>query len=58
MGGWADPKQALIVGVFFLLLFTLVTGPRRSLILKPSDTRVYEAMVVGVGGRKSQSAAK
>ena len=26
----------------FLFLFTLVTGPRRSLDLKLSDTRVYE----------------
>jgi len=28
--------------IFFLLLFTLVTGPGRSLSLKLSDTRVYE----------------
>ena len=27
---------------FLLLFFTLVTGPRRSLSLKLSDTRVYE----------------
>ena len=27
--------------LFFFLFFTLVTGPRRSLILKLSDTRVY-----------------
>ena len=26
----------------FFVFFTLVTGPRRSLRLKPSDTRVYE----------------
>jgi len=26
----------------FLFFFTLVTGPRRSLSLKPSDTGVYE----------------
>jgi len=29
-------------GVFFFFFFTLVTGPRRSLRLKLSDTRVYE----------------
>jgi len=33
-GGWWD------AGGFFL--FTLVTGPRRSLSLRLSDTRVYE----------------
>ena len=29
----------------FFLLFTLVTGPRRSLRLKLSDTRVYEPQI-------------
>ena len=29
----------------FLFFFTLVTGPRRSLILKLSDTRVYEPQI-------------
>jgi len=28
--------------IFFLFFFTLVTGPRRSLSLKLSDTQVYE----------------
>ena len=40
LGGWG-------LGFFF---FTLVTGPRRSLSLKLSDTRVYEPQF-GVGGR-------
>jgi len=31
--------------VFFFFFFTLVTGPRRSLRLKRSDTRVYEPHV-------------
>jgi len=30
---------------FFFLLFPLVTGPRRSLSLKLSDTRVYEPQI-------------
>jgi len=29
-------------GSFFFFFFTLVTGPRRSLSLKLSDTKVYE----------------
>ena len=29
----------------FLFFFTLVTGPRRSLSLKLSDTRVYEPQI-------------
>ena len=31
----------------FFFFFTLVTGPRRSLSLKLSDTRVYEDEVQG-----------
>ena len=34
-------QEAMAFRVFFFL-FTLVTGPRRSLSLKLSDTRVYE----------------
>ena len=30
---------------FFFFLFTLVTGPRRSLSLKLSDTSVYEPQI-------------
>ena len=30
---------------FFFFFFTLVTGPRRSLSLKLSDTRVYEPQI-------------
>jgi len=33
---WHDPREA------FFFFFTLVTGPRRSLSLNLSDTRVYE----------------
>ena len=32
---------------FFFFFFTLVTGPRRSLGLKSSDTRVYEPQIRG-----------
>ena len=32
-------------GVFFFFFFTLVTGPRRSLSLKLSDTRDYEPQI-------------
>jgi len=31
--------------LFFFFFFTLVTGPRRSLSLKLSDTRVYEPQI-------------
>ena len=31
--------------IFFFFFFTLVTGPRRSLSLKLSDTRVYEPQI-------------
>ena len=34
--------QSYDLWVFFFFFFTLVTGPRRSLRLKLSDTRVYE----------------
>ena len=33
------------VRIFFFFFFTLVTGPRRSLSLKLSDTRVYEPQI-------------
>ena len=32
----------------FFFFITLVTGPRRSLILKLSDTRVYEPQKLGI----------
>ena len=32
----------LLLSTHFFFFFTLVTGPRRSLSLKLSDTRVYE----------------
>jgi len=35
------PWMAVVLAVFF----TLVTGPRRSLSLQPSDTRVYEPQI-------------
>ena len=46
----ADRSKLLLPGVgalffFFFFFFTLVTGPRRSLSLKLSDTRVYEPQV-------------
>jgi len=31
--------------LFFFFFFTLVTGPRRSLSLRLSDTRVYEPQI-------------
>ena len=47
---WGPPPEALAaataaVGGTLLLFFTLVTGPRRSLSLKLSDTRVYEPQI-------------
>jgi len=33
---------------FFFFFFTLVTGPRRSLSLKLSDTRVYHRRTLGI----------
>ena len=36
------PEGWKLQGHFFFFFFTLVTGPRRSLSLKLSDTRVYE----------------
>ena len=33
--------------VFFFFFFTLVTGPRRSVSLKLSNTRVYEPQIQG-----------
>ena len=39
-GGWG-------LRFFFCFFFTLVTGPRRSLSLKLSDTRVYEHQIRG-----------
>jgi len=38
-------REARRADVFFFLSFTLVTGPRRSLMLKLSDTRVYEPQI-------------
>jgi len=35
-----------------LCFFTLVTGPRRSLSLKLSDTRVYAPQIPGAVGRE------
>ena len=35
----------IVLQIFFFFFFTLVTGPRRSLSLKLSDTRVYEPQV-------------
>jgi len=37
-------KRSTLV-TFFFFFFTLVTGPRRSLSLKLSDTRVYEPQI-------------
>jgi len=34
---------------FFFFFFTLVTGPRRSLSLKLSDTRVYVLLLFQLG---------
>ena len=39
---WPELKPA---GLLLLFLFTLVTGPGRSLSLKLSDTRVYEPQI-------------
>jgi len=41
----ADREYERVVGAVFYFCFTLVTGPRRSLILKLSDTRVYEPQI-------------
>jgi len=38
-------RDALSVLGFMPLFCTLVTGPRRSLLLKLSDTRVYEPQI-------------
>jgi len=47
---------------FFFFFFTLVTGPRRSLGLKLSDTRVYEPQMLGRmnpgGGPKRENAPR
>ena len=41
----------------FFFIFTLVTGPRRSLSLKLSDTRVYEPQIrVAVPGNRASVA--
>ena len=37
----AEKGSCLALSVFFFFFFTLVTGPRRSLSRKRSDTRVY-----------------
>ena len=45
-GGMREMNRGVRVGcrlgIVFFFFFTLVTGPRRSLSLKLSDTRVYE----------------
>jgi len=41
IGTALQPSQQ-VTPSFFFFFFTLVTGPRRSLRLKLSDTRVYE----------------
>jgi len=38
-------QESELLVSFFFFFFTLVTGPRRSLSLKLSDTRVYEPLV-------------
>ena len=38
--------ESLLPHIFFFFFFTLVTGPRRSLNLKLSDTRVYEPQII------------
>ena len=43
LGGLSVDRAADVGPVFFF--FTLVTGPRRSLSLKLSDTRVYEPQI-------------
>ena len=35
----------MLAGVLFFFFSTLVTGPRRSVSLKLSDTRVYEPQI-------------
>ena len=40
----ASPRESILY-FFFFFFFTLVTGPRRSLSLKLSDTRVYEPQI-------------
>ena len=45
-GRWSVPCALEFYHVsFFFFFFTLVTGPRRSLSLKLSDTRVYEPQI-------------
>ena len=45
-GVWGRPNSPVDRrGDFFFFFFTLVTGPRRSLSLKLSDTRVYEPQI-------------
>ena len=43
----ADREYERVVGAVFYFCFTLVTGPRRSLILKLSDSRVYAPSYAG-----------
>ena len=48
MSGWPvalDPLGGRKGGPYFFFFFTLVTGPRRSLSLKLSDTGVYEPQI-------------
>ena len=52
------PLYLLVLGagrklLLLLFFFTLVTGPRRSLSLKRSDTRVYEPQIPAGFGRDS-----
>jgi len=43
--GFSNPKRWSRAEGFFFFFFTLVTGPRRSLSLKLSDTKVYEPQI-------------
>ena len=51
------------LGVVFFFFFTLVTGPRRSLSLKLSDTRIYEPQILfgvclGINGDPERTETK
>jgi len=49
--------QYTIQNFFFFFFVTLVTGPRRSLSLKLSDTRVYEPQIRARLGTTTQAGA-
>ena len=44
----------VVLGPVFFFFVTLVTGPRRSLSLKLSDTRVYEPRIPACGTRTNR----